>query len=194
MNNSPKYHNSMISNNKNKVIDYIEKHKDEMDKNFVIMICQLLIKTNFDYVHLKLLLKGANFIVKDSGYFYKKWCKYSKHNKSIFKNSSSHKSCNKQVRIGKNKICNINGHINHSYDCLIGTICESHENNTNHKNCHTWFQFEKTRLHGSIINKLKHSFDYLHHVISRKNIGPFGKSHNTDKNPIVLKFKKELKK
>jgi hypothetical protein len=97
------------------------------------------------------------------------------------------------MRIGKNKICNINGHINHNYDCLIGTICNSYRKNSKenniHTNCNTWFQFEKTRLHGSIINKLKHSFDYIHHVISRKNIGPFGKSNNTDKNPIVLKLK-----
>lgn len=179
-----------LEEQQNKILDYLEKHLNEMDNSFIIMICELILKTNFNYSDMKKLLKGAHFVVKDNGYFYRKWCKQSM--RDIFAHSSSHHSCNKQFRIGKNKICNINGHINHNYDCLIGTICDNKNKiinkNKNHKECHTWFQFEKTRVRGSIINKLKHSFDYIHHVISRKNIGPFGKSQNTDKNPIILDF------
>jgi|688.fasta_scaffold568529_1 hypothetical protein len=172
-------------NNTHKVFEYLQKHKDEMDNICTIMICQLLISTNFNYNHLKKLLKGAYFIIKDNGDFYNNWKKYSKRNKSIYKNCSSHDSCNKQYRIGKNKICNINGHTNYNYDCLIGTICK---NKLKHEECNTWFQFERTRLN-SITNKLKHSIDYIHHIFSRKNIGPFGKSHNTEDNPIILKLK-----
>jgi hypothetical protein len=151
------------------------------------MVFQLLLLTNFNYSHLKQLLKGAYFIIKDNGIFYDKWKKYSNRNKSLFKNYSSHNSCKKTYRIGKNKICNVNGHINHHFDCVIGTICCADEKN-NHKYCNTWFQFEKTRLN-SIKNKFKHSIDYLRHIFTNKNIGPFGKSSNTDKNALILKLK-----
>lgn len=170
-----------------KVIDYLEKHKNETDKTCFNMIFQLLVLTNFNYNHLKKLLKGAYFIIEDNGIFYNKWKNYSKYYNSIFKNSSSHKSCKNTYRIGKNKICNINGHINHNYDCVIGKICNSNKNN-NHKHCNTWFQFEKTRL-DSINNKLKHTVDYIQHIFTDKNIGPFGISSNTDINPIILKLK-----
>ena len=173
----------------NKVVDYLEKHKGEIDKTCFIMICQLLLLTNFNYNHLKKLMKGAYFIIRDNGMFYNKWKIHSKHNKSIFKYSSSHLSCKNTYRIGKNKICNINGNINHNFDCVIGTICCTNKNsNDNHKHCDTWFQFEKTRLN-SLKNKLKHSIDYIQHVFTRKNIGPFGKSSYTENNPIFLKLK-----
>jgi hypothetical protein len=176
--------------NKNKVIDYLERHKNEIDKTFMVIICQLVLNTNFNYNHLKKLLKGAHFIIRDNGLFYDKWKNYSKYTKKcIFKNSSSHYSCNICYRIGKNKISNINGHINHNFDCLIGTICS--KDCDNHKECDTWFQFEKTRLN-SIVNKIKHSIDYIKHIITRKNIGPFGYSHNTHKNPIFLKLNNKL--
>lgn len=175
-----------------KVIEYLEKHKNEMDKTYISILCELLIYTDFNYNVLKHLLKGAHFIIRDNGCFYKKWKKYSKENKSMFKHLSSHSSCKKVYRIGKNKICNINGHINHNYDCLVGKICYSDKlnlkNNINHDDCDTWFQFEKTRLN-NIVNKLKHSVDFVHHLFSKKNIGPFGKSNNTQNNPIFLKFK-----
>ena len=172
-----------------RVIDYLEKHKDEIDKTCLIMICQLLLLTNFNYNHLKRLLKGSYFIIRDNGVFYNKWKIHSKHTKkSIFKHSSSHDSCNKTYRIGKNKICNINGHINHNFDCVIGTICCTDKNINSHTHCDTWFQFEKTRVN-SIKNKLKHSIDYIQHIFTRKNIGPFGKSSYTENNPIFLKLK-----
>ena len=170
-----------------KVIEYLEKHKDEIDKTCLTMICQLLLLTNFNYNHLKKLLKGAYFIIRDNGIFYNKLKKYSKY-KSMFKNNSSHKSCNKTYRIGKNKLCNINGNINHNFDCIIGTICCTIKGEISHKHCDTWFQFEKTRLN-SITNKLKHLINYIQHIFTRKNIGPFGRSSYTETNPIFLKLK-----
>ena len=169
----------------NKVFKYLETHNN-MDTVCNIMLCELLLYTDFNYNDLKKLLKGAYFIIEDNGYLYNKWKKYSSNNN--FKNSSSHSSCNKCFRLGNNKIFNINGNINHNYDCVIGTICYN-DSLKSHKKCHTWFQFEKTKLN-NIVNVLKHSVDYVHHVISRNNIGPFGNSHNTEKNPIILKFKK----
>lgn len=175
---------------KTKVIQYLEKLNNKIDKSCLIMICQLLLLTNFNYNHLKKLLKGAYFIIRDNGVFYNKWKNYSK-NKNLFKHSSSHNSCKKTYRIGKNKICNINGHINHNFDCVIGTVCfTKYKNNSynEHKHCDTWFQFEKTRVN-SIKNKLKHSIDYLQHFFTGKNIGPFGNSSHTENYPIILKLK-----
>jgi hypothetical protein len=174
--------------NKNKVVDYLIRHKDEMGKTSIIMICHLLLLTNFNYEHLKKLLKGAHFIIRDNGKLYNKWKIFAKDKKSMFKHSSSHDSCKKQYRIGKNKICNINGHINHNYDCIIGTNCCNDYIKNNHEDCNSWFQFERTRIN-NVSNALKHSFDYIHHIFTRKNIGPFGNSHHTQNNPIFLKLK-----
>lgn len=167
---------------KNKIIEYLEKHKNEMDKTFIIMICELVLFTNFDYTQLKKLLQGSYFIIKDDGFFYKRWKKYLK-NDCIFKRISSHYSCKISYRIGKNKIYNCNGDVNKNYDCLIGNICIDN----NHKKCDTWFQFEKTRVDG-ITNKVKHIIDFIEHMIHGKNIGPFGKSIHTQDNPIILKL------
>lgn len=175
-------------NNKNKVIDYLKKHQDDIDKTCIIMICQLVLLTNFNYDHLRKLMKGAYFIIRDNGSFYHEWKTNSKNIKSIFRHSSSHESCNKTYRVGKNKICNINGNINQNFDCIIGTICCTNNKHNSHKECDTWFQFEKTRTTG-IKNKLKHSIDYIQHILTNKNIGPFGKSSHTENNPIFLKLK-----
>lgn len=176
-----------------KVIEYLEKHKNEIDKTCIMMICQLLLLTNFNYNHLKKLLNGAYFIIIDNGLFYDKWKSHSKTiKKSLFQYLSSHNSCKKTYRIGKNKICNINGKNNHNFDCVFGSVCcyKKYKDNkyNDHKYCHTWFQFEKTRLN-SIQNKLNHSIDFLQHIFTNKNIGPFGNSSNTENNPIFLKLK-----
>ena len=107
--------------------------------------------------------------------------------KDVFKHKSSHYSCHKIHRIGKNVIYSTNGKINKNYDCIIGKICFD-KNNSKHDDCNSWFQFEKTRT-DTTVNRLKHSFDYLKHFVTRKNIGPFGYSKYTDKNPIILNFK-----
>ena len=167
---------------KNRVIEYLEKHKNEMDETFIIMICELVMFTNFDYTQLKKLLKGSYFVIKDEGFFYKRWKKYL-NNDCIFKRFSSHNSCKISYRIGKNKIYNYNGDVNKNYDCLIGNICVDNE----HKKCDTWFQFEKTRL-DNITNKVKHIINFIEHMIHGKNIGPFGKSIHTQNNPIILKL------
>lgn len=172
---------------KKKVYEYLQKHKDEIDNIYIIIICQLILLTDFEYTHLKKLLKGAHFIIRDNGFFYREWKFFSKNNKSVFKHLSSHYSCNNSFRIGKNKICNINGHFNHNYDCLIGTIC-CQNNLQKHNMCDTWFQFENTRTN-SIVNKINHSIDFVDYFVFRKNIGPFGKSHNTQNNPIILNLK-----
>jgi hypothetical protein len=176
--------------NKLKIIEYIDKYKYDIDDFFIILLCHLVKYTNFEYKDLKHLLKGAKFVIKnDEGIFYNKLKKYSK-KRDMFKHKSSHYSCHKIHRIGKHTIYNTNGKVNKNYDCVIGKICFD-KNNKKHDDCNSWFQFEKTRT-DTTVNKLKHSFDYLKHLITKQNVGPFGYSRYTDKNPIILNFKKNV--
>lgn len=176
-----------MKNTQLKIIEYIENYKDKLDELFIITICYLIKYTDFTYENLKQLLKGANFVIKnDNGFFYNKLKIYSNRRKDIFKHKSSHYSCQKIHRIGKNKIYDTNGKINKNYDCIIGKICID-KYTSKHDSCDSWFQFEKTRT-DTTINKLKHSFDYLKHVVTKRNIGPFGYSKYTENNPITLQF------
>jgi len=178
----------MVKYTQLKVLEYIDKYRDKLDDLFIITICYLTKYTEFNYSNLKQLLKGANFVIEnDNGFFYKKLKIYSNRRGDIFKHKSSHSSCQKIYRIGKHMICDINGNINKNYDCIIGKIC--HDDNSKHELCNSWFQFEKTRT-DTIMNKLKHSFDYVKHVITKRNIGPFGYSRHTANNPIILHFSK----
>lgn len=168
-------------------IDYLIKHKKKLDNIYILIICNLIIYTDFNYKYLKELLRGGHFIIKgDNGKMYDIFKKISNcKSNTNFRNISSHVSCEDIVRVGKNMICDIDGKENKNFDCLIGKICDNKKKG--HNNCNTWFQFEKTRIDG-LINKINHSIDYIRYIIIRKNIGPFGNSKYTDKNPIKLKI------
>lgn len=182
--------------NKLKVLEYIDKYKDKIDKLFIITVCYLVKYTEFNYKDLKQLLKGAHFVIKnDNGFFYEKLKIYSNRRKDCLRYKSSHNSCQKIHRIGKYVIYDINGNTNKNYDCIIGKICpvkyrSISKDKHNHENCNSWFQFEKTRTDTNL-NKLKHSFDYVKYIITKRNIGPFGYSKNTENNPIILNFHKK---
>lgn len=179
----------MVKETQIKILEYIEKYEHSLDKLYIIILCYLVKYTDFDYTDLKKLLKGANFIIKnDNGFFYNKLKDYSNRRTDKFKNKSSHYSCAKIHRIGKHKIYSTNGHVNNNYDCIIGKICVD-KHISKHESCNSWFQFEKTRT-DTTLNKLKHSFDYVKYFITKRNIGPFGYSKNTQNNPIILHFNK----
>lgn len=48
---------------------------------------------------------------------------------------------------------------------------------------YTWFQFERSPQ-----GSLGHLIDLIRYRIYRKNIGPYGSSVHTDKNPIIIKL------
>jgi len=55
----------------------------------------------------------------------------------------------------------------------------------------TWFQFENSRLDTNYNKWVLHSADALKYFASGKtaNIGPFGRSHHTEKfNPLILRI------
>jgi hypothetical protein len=189
-----------------KIIRYLEKHHKTLDDTFKLIIIDLLNETNFDYYIFKKILKGAYVILKDNGYFYKKWILYHKNNlkkknkllepiisnlagQNIIFNQSSHISCTNQYRIGNGVIYDTNDDITNMFDLLIGTTC-THKKNCK-KKCDTWFQLERSRL-STYINMFQHAIDYINYIISGRNIGPFGESEHTQNNlPIIIELKKK---
>ncbi len=182
------------------ILKYLKRHEKTIDETFRTIIIDLITKTNFDYYIFKKILNGAYVVIKDNGYFYKKWIKNHKDNlqkqnkalEPIFNmfNSSSHYSCHSQRRLGNGVIYDTNGNITNTFDFLIGTSC-LHKSNIckNKKKCHTWFQLERSRI-SSIFYSIEHTFDYFSYLINGKNIGPFGESEHTESNnPIILKLK-----
>ena len=185
----------MVKQTQLKILEYIQKYEDKLDKLYIIILCYLIKYTDFDYNDLKQLLKGAYFVIEnDNGFFYNELKGYSNRRKDSFKHKSSHCSCKKIHRIGKHIICNTNGSTNRNYDCIIGKKCihkRKSYSNSKHEICNTWIQFEKTRT-DTLLNKIKHSFDFIKHSITKYNIGPFGYSKNTENKPIILQFNKNL--
>jgi hypothetical protein len=179
----------MVKQTQLKILEYIEKYKHKLDKLYIIILCYLIKYTEFDYDNLKQLLKGANFVIEnDNGFFYNKLKTYSNRRKDNLKHKSSHYSCTKIHRVGKHTIYSTNGHVNENYDCIIGKVCIN-KGLSKHELCNSWIQFEKTRT-DTTLNKIKHSFDYVKYIVTKKNIGPFGYSKHTNSNPIILNFNK----
>lgn len=196
----------MNNDSYNRIIKYLNRHHSTIDETFKLMIIDLLTETNFDYYTFKQILNGAYVIIKDNGYFYKKWILYhknnlKKNNKTLepifnsmyfFFNSSSHHSCHNQYRLGNGVIYDVNDDVTNMFDFLIGTTCKpKYIECKNIKKCNTWFQLERSRI-TNFINMIEHTFDYINFKINGRNIGPFGESEHTENNqPIILKLKKE---
>jgi len=188
----------------NKIVKYLIRHNRILDETFKIILLDLLTETNFDYYIFKKMLKGAYIIIKDKGYFYKKWVLthkniLKKNNKFLqpilanlqgieyILNQSSHASCSLQYRLGNGIIFNLNNDMTNMYDILIGTSCD-HTNKICKKNnkCDTWFQLERSRI-SSLLHTLEHIKDYVSYLLHGQNIGPFGYSEHTENNdPIIL--------
>ena len=176
-----------------KITKYLRKHNKTLDDTFKMVILDLLTETNFDYYMFKKILKGAYIIIKDDGYFYKKWVIY--HRNNLKKNnkklepimSSSHHSCLNQYRLGRGIIYDLNDDMTNVFDLLIGTSC-LYTKSCN-KNSDTWFQLERSRL-STITNTIAHIFDFITYSTTGRNIGPFGESEHTENNnPIILQIK-----
>ena len=197
----------MESDSYKRILKYLIRHNKTLDETYKIIILDLLHKTNFDYLIFKKMLKGAYIIIKDRGFFYKKWI--LDHKKVLRKkneflqpilanlqgvdtifNQSSHASCSLQYRLGNGIIFSLNNEMTNMYDILLGTSC-SHINNTCPKDnkCNTWFQIERSRI-SNILSTIDHIYDYITYKIIQQNIGPFGYSEHTETNdPIILKLK-----
>jgi hypothetical protein len=162
----------------NKINQYLLKHNCKLNIIFKEIIIDLIKFTNFDYEIFKKILKGAYVIIKDNGFFYKRWVKKYGHDfdTNIFNSFSSHNSCDKTYRLGNGTIYNVDNQKSDSYDFLLGTrkklSCNIIKN--------TWFQLERHRM-TTIEYIIKHIGNYFSYVIHDENIGPFGESIHTEK-------------
>jgi len=175
--------------------NYIKNYLNFLYKNrrkfniSVIIICFLKALNNFTFLerfNLEGIFNGAYCIIKnDGGEIYDVFKKYC-YKKCLYLESSLHKSNDIDapggVRLGQGAIY-FGGEISDTFDILLGLD----------KNGDTWFQFENSRIdtfYNSIIH-INFMFVYLLGKIINcaENIGPFGYSKNTSKNPLILKFR-----
>ena len=167
---------------------FLYKNQKKLNISLII-ICFLKALYNFTYLErfdLEEIFNGAYCIIKnDGGVIYNVFKKYC-YRKCLYLETSLHKSrdigaCG-GVRLGSGSIY-FNGINSETYDLLLGLD----------KNGDTWFQFEKSRI-DTIYNSFIHinfMFVYLlgKFINCSENIGPFGYSKNTSKNPLILKFR-----
>ena len=82
---------------------------------------------------------------------------------------SSHYSNSHQIRFGVPGI----------FEALAGTKPQFISSHGDVGSC-TWIQLENSGL------GLAHVYDYMYYTVSNKNVGPFGTSMHTEKNPLLL--------
>ncbi len=113
------------------------------------------------------VLNGAHVRVFDNGYLYFKWEELESARKRI----SSHPSIPESFQYG------IVGPISH--EILFGIVEVDGD-------ILTFFQFENTPWDSSLKNMVWHTMDAIQYLITGKNIGPYGRSEHTDKNPLLF--------
>ena len=113
-------------------------------------------------------LKGGYINFHDDGGLYEELVANFQ---SILKNRrSSHDSCVQQYSFSGPVISEV----------LMGVSVDKEGNKR------TWIQFEKHNMR-TIIGIIMHLIDYLQHKFTGKNIGPYGESEYTDRNPFVVR-------
>ncbi len=113
------------------------------------------------------VLNGAHVRVLDNGFLYFKWEELESARARI----SSHPSIPGSSQYG------IVGPISH--EILFGIVEIDGD-------ILTFFQFENTPWDSSLKNMVWHSMDAIQYLITGKNIGPYGRSEHTDKNPLLF--------
>lgn len=124
------------------------------------------------------LFKGAHVCIDDEGVFYDKWSRLS----------TAHSRISSHPHIVGSKQYGIQGPWTH--EILFG-ICDSNQGRVE-----TWLQLENTPLYAydqnwvkKIIIFTKHTVDFFSYRLKGKNIGPYGESIHTDRNPLRLSIK-----
>jgi len=148
-----------------KVADITQKLQVGSDEAIVIQdIWQLLAH---DPSLFQKVLQGAHVRVIDNGFLYFKWEELQSARARI----SSHPSFPGSIQYG------IVGPISH--EILFGIVEIDGD-------ILTFFQFENTPWDSSFINMVWHTMDAIRYLITGKNIGPYGMSEHTDRNPLLF--------
>lgn len=130
-------------------------------------VIQDILQLFADKYSFRHVLEGAHVRINDNGFYYAKWESLPSARARI----SSHPSVEGLDQYG------IAGPISH--EILFGIIEVEGV-------IMTFFQWENTPWAEGWKNRLGHTLDAVQYIFTRKNIGPYGTSVHTDKNPILL--------
>jgi len=122
------------------------------------------------------MFSGAHLVFYDNGELYERLIT---HVPNLRQRRSSHTSNTQSYAFfGKS-----------SRECLFATRELTDEEKIAHPHASqmTWVQFERSGTH-SFWELLKHMIDYLLYLLTKKNIGPLGRSQHTDANPFIVDF------
>lgn len=155
------------------MIEHGEKfHTSHLEADFVLkLISKLRIDFNQDSAvtarHLNEMLQGGYLKFEDDGSFYYELV--DSYQQELHTRTSSHHSSVQQYSFSGPVVKEI----------LFGVSADENGKSA------TWVQFEKHNTR-TLINVILHLIDYLVHKWTGKNIGPYGSSEYTEKNPLVL--------
>jgi hypothetical protein len=113
------------------------------------------------------ILKGAHIRIEGDE-LYQAWSKLPDTRARI----SSHPSVSGSVQIGVASPF--------SHEILFGIVSEGGKT-------YTFIQLENTPWATGLSNRVNHTLDAIEYIVSRCNVGPYGVSSHTDKNPIIIK-------
>lgn len=153
----------------------------------------LLMYTDVSVYAFTEIMNGAfTVICGDRGYFHTKYLS-QKYRKQFWVPMSSHKKfLDKQYRLGSGELVICPGE--HMFDCSSTAPQITNPNFDLLFGLYkvvpfrgdTAFQFEKTRM-DTFPNSIAHIKDFLHYKKDKtENLGIFGKSHFTDRNPLFI--------
>jgi hypothetical protein len=183
---------------KAELIRYVDALKTNklINEDTYLFLKYLVQKTNIDTAAFKEVMGGGFIIIQDHGAFYRKFrtgnevLEYDE-GKQYFgrqTHASSHWSKDRQVRMGKGGLMDLEGKNRDAFDLLIGTsVLPQFEG------C-TWFQLEANPTTTLKLNVL-HGLNWIDYKLKGKNVGPFGYSRYTelkDLGPLLLKTCKGL--
>lgn len=135
------------------------------------LICKLRLHfnqdSNFTAEALEEILKGGHIKFEDDGLFYNELIE--EFNTNLRPRFSSHKSSQQQFSLSGPVIKEV----------LFGVTKDEQGKET------TWMQFENNNTK-TLISLILHLFDYIMHKLTGKNIGPYGTSNFTEKNPFII--------
>ncbi|WP_173236545.1 hypothetical protein [Legionella antarctica] len=151
------------------------EHTSHLEVNFVLkLVAELRINfkksKNFTTELFEELLKGGYLKLEDNGSLYHTLVHHFHPN--LLKRQSSHYSCVQQYAFSGPVVKEI----------LFGISEDNSDVST------TWIQFERHNTN-SPINLILHLFDYFIHKCTGKNIGPYGSSYYTERNPLRISLR-----
>ena len=174
------YENAVETKFSKEILDIIKKinvkkpinllrNLSETDENEQKMLQFLKSRYVLTPTTLEQILKGGHIWLPDDGEAFEVWKELTNASPRI----SSHPADGLQYSVQGPLI----------RELLFATITTKSTDGTSKK--YTWFQLESHSIR-TLKDKLSHGKAFITHLITQKNIGPFGNSNHTHKKPLIL--------